>query len=115
MAASDTSTDLATALTAYAGACALLFTTDTSGYGTIETAATDAKADVLSALSTFNSAAGILAAVTVTWRGTSQSAVELAAKIYEMVNSVGCLNDVDASDAATAFASAALSYLGTGH
>lgn len=115
MAASDASTALATALTAYAGACSLLFVTDTSGYGTLEPAATDAKDDVLVALAAFNAVATILAAVTVTWRSTSQSATELSAKLYEMLANVGCLNDVDASDAATSFAAASLGYLGMGH
>lgn len=115
MAASDSATALANALTAYSGALALLVVTPTGSYGSLETDATDARDAMLAALSSFNADASILAAVTIAWRGQTQSATELAAKMYSFASVVGCLNDTDAADAATAFSSAASLYLQGGH
>lgn len=118
MSASSTARELASSLSDLAGNLSALYSTLTSGgnYGTAASAATDQKDAVVAAIGTFRSAAEILAAVTVTWKGVEQSAVELSAKLNEMLANVGAgIGDTDAADAATAFNAAADLYEAGGH
>jgi hypothetical protein len=116
MLASDLATNASTALTAFAGALAPLYSDATSSgtFAAAEATAVAARADVLQTLQDFGAKASTVLAVTVTWRGVSQSTVELSARLYEMANNVGNLSDTDSADAATALAAASNVYLTAG-
>lgn len=114
MAASQRATEVSQKLISFAGAAAPLrsLNPNSGEFSAQQTLVQSAAGPMIQALLDFRSEAGVLAPKTVVWGGVTQTAVELAYRIYLMYSDPSfCFSDSDAESAATVFASVSTAYL----